>query len=241
MSILETIHECLQTTLIDENNNNNNVGTMDGCTESLSSSSSSLESFIVVLHKRTGANTMVTRFFMSDLWLLSNSQMNQRGIIRKTVDNLKNDLQLVTTNMMMISDQQQSTTTAGTRCNYQTRNVLSPLRQRPIRNANDTMTAILVVVPKLDEMLRNLYEDRMAQGILPLCWTTCLPSTSSRGGVIIAANDDDEDDNSNDIDIVLARKIQNFTKQIIDFPRHIMELPQKYWEKQKNSHSSVKR
>jgi hypothetical protein len=68
MSIIETIHECLQTTTLIDNEHNESGGDVTADT-----SSSSLESFIVVLHKRTGGNPMVpvTRFFMSDLWLLS--------------------------------------------------------------------------------------------------------------------------------------------------------------------------
>jgi hypothetical protein len=104
----------------------------------------SLESFIVVLHKRTGADALVTKHFVGDLWLLV-AQSRQDGSLRnvaRTLDGLQPDLQMVTNRMQE-------------------------------RSAHGIGTEELSFV-RLDEMLKVLYEDRIVQGLLPVCWT-CLP------------------------------------------------------------------
>lgn len=127
MRILELIHECLAS---------------DDC--------DSLETFIVVIHKRTGADALVTRHFVSDLWLLVQRQEHGR-LLRDTISTLEPDLQMVS---------------AG---------VQEREAKRPTENS----------YVRVDQMLKALYEDRTAQGLLPVCWA-CLPKTGEEGTQVVA-------------------------------------------------------
>jgi hypothetical protein len=118
--ILELIHECLDANDADF-----------------------LENFIVVIHKRTGADTLVTRHFVADLFLL----MNQERQLQQTVSLLQQDLHMVSQGMKE-------------------------------RKSEKKVELSLV---NLDEMLRAMYEDRIVQGTLPLCWT-CLPKVEAEDG-----------------------------------------------------------
>lgn len=124
MYILELIRECLSSTDTD-----------------------SLESFIVVIHKRTGADLLVTRFFVGDVWMLMNQTKPKRSVIRETMDTLQPDLQMVTSGLKEIG----------------------------------VKTDCEVTFVRLDDMLKVMYEDRVAQGILPACWA-CLPKIEGLEG-----------------------------------------------------------
>ena len=117
--ILELIHECLDAE--DEN---------------------SIESFVVVIHKCTGADALVTRHFLSDLWLLAASRPGKEQI-EKTLSRLRSDLQLVSTRVR---------------------------EQTAHRPAGGSHMAFV----NLEDMLQVMYEDRIAQGMVPACWT-CVP------------------------------------------------------------------
>lgn len=120
MYILEVIHECLD-----------------------SDDEHSVESFIFVIHKRTGADALVTRHFLGDLWLLV-AHKQGKVQIDKMVSMLQSDLRLVSSRI-------------------QEEAILLDKAKR-----ND-MSFV-----RLDEMLRTMYEDRIAQGMLPACWA-CVP------------------------------------------------------------------
>jgi hypothetical protein len=127
MGILELIHECLDT-----------------------EDAESLESFIVVIHKRTGADPLVTRYFVGDLWMLTT---HKRGhtYIHNAVEQLQPDLHMVTTRM-----KEQSA------------------------YSDDELTFV-----RVDDMLKVLYEDRVAHGILPACYA-CLPKVETEGNEVVA-------------------------------------------------------
>lgn len=127
MRILELIHECLA-----------------------AEDSDSLETFIVVLHKRTGADGLVTRHFVSDLWLLVQREEYGRKL-RQTISTLEPDLKMVS---------------AG---------IQERLASRPVDNS----------YIRVDQMLKALYEDRIAQGLLPVCFA-CLPKTGEEGTQVVA-------------------------------------------------------
>lgn len=127
MHILELIRECL--------------GTEDA---------ESLKSFIVVIHKRTGTDPLVTRYFVGDLWILT-AHKRGRANIQKAVQQLQPDLQMVTARMKHQSF-----------CSY------------------DELSFV-----RLDNMLKVLYEDRVAQGMLPACWA-CLPKVETEGNEVVA-------------------------------------------------------
>ena len=124
--ILEVIHECLDAE--DED---------------------SLENFIVVIHKRTGADALVTRHFVGDLWLLVAQDKACWQQVDQTLTIMAQDLAMVSNRL---KEQQYSRGESGS------------LHKR--------RTEVSFV--RLDDMLRTMYEDRIVQGTLPLCWT-CLP------------------------------------------------------------------
>jgi hypothetical protein len=139
MHVLELIHECLDT-----------------------DDAPSLESFIVVIHKRTGADPLVTRYFVGDLWMLT-AHKRGRKYIQKAVEQLQPDLKMVTSGM----------------------------KEQRKHCENEVSFA------RLDEMLKTLYEDRVAQGLLPACWA-CLPKVETEG------------------DKVVARRIRDFTRKVAE-------------------------
>lgn len=98
-----------------------------------------LEGFIIVLHKRTGSDSLVTRQFVTDLqWLVGQVETGKEAF-----DHVKSDLQMVT----------------------------QRVQEQQTQSALCKNTSQLV---RLDDMLRALYEDRLVQGLLPVCWM-CLP------------------------------------------------------------------
>jgi hypothetical protein len=153
--ILELIHECLEAASDlgeaeddrdggsgEPNNNNKNA-----------SDHLFLDSFIVVIHKRTGGDALVTRHFVGDLFWLVN---HQERPLQLTV--LQQDLHLVTMRMEEVKEK------AGA--------------NGPKKGSKNAAELSLVSV---DQMLRAMYEDRIVQGMLPLCWT-CLPKAEAEDG-----------------------------------------------------------
>jgi hypothetical protein len=172
LSILELVYECLLCCHSEKN-------------ESLKSrhspSSSSLESFIVVIHKRcSNGNPMITKYFVGDLYFLMSSALSDRGLfgfrhqlqrervnsIRRALDQLQPDLQLVSNGMREMQEAYK----------VDERNITCKKQ----RASDET----LMTFNRFDSMLRTIYEDRMTQGILPpFCTAFCLPY----------ANDEDDD------------------------------------------------
>ena len=200
-STLELLHECLLC-CCNEHVSNANISAAATTTSSptttwVSSPSSSLESFIVVIHKRcTNGNAIITRYLVGDLYVLmsppslskprfrflhhiqnkhnNNNAMYQQRItsIQNALQQLQPDLLLVTSRMKELKDQQISEHVPNS-INYKSSdaNAVSSFHQ-------------------LNCMLQNLYEERMTQGILPvLCHSLCvLPYFDSNDSDI----DDDE-------------------------------------------------
>ena len=146
-----------------------------------SSSSSSLESFIVVIHKRcANGNELITRYLVGDLYILMSPsalsskarfrflhhQKNKNNTIyheritsiQNALNHLQPDLLRVTSRMKELNDQQ-----------------MSELVPNSTSNA-DTVSSY----HQLNCMLQSLYEERMTHGILPvLCHSLCLPHFDS--------------------------------------------------------------
>jgi hypothetical protein len=115
----------------------------------------SLEAFILVIHKRTGANALVTWHLLRDLWSLTNHKSGRKQLAQ-TMKMMQTDLQLVSTRMN---------------------------EQRPTNVSTNSLLSFV----RLDEMLRSMYEDRVVQGALPLCWT-CIPKEEAdEGNTIVLA------------------------------------------------------
>jgi hypothetical protein len=107
----------------------------------------SLEEMILVLHKRTGANPLVTRLLLGDLWFLA-APPTQKHVIYDKVGMMQADLQLVSTRM----------------------------KERPLAlvasngGSQKPLNERLLLSPNLGDMLQNLYQDRMLQE-----WSLCGP------------------------------------------------------------------
>ena len=144
MRILELIHECLA-----------------------SDDSDSLDTFIVVIHKRTGADALVTRHFVSDLWLLVQRE-EYGGQLHETISTLEADLQMVSAGVQE-------------------------------RRANAPPDHSYVQV---DQMLRALYEDRIAQGLMPVCWG-CLPKSGEEGTQVV------------------GHRIRDFSRKLVELPQRL--------------------
>lgn len=201
---LELLYECLLCCW----NEHLSVSTVSNTTTSptttttaVTSPTSSLESFIVVIHKRcTNGNAMTTRYLVGDLFVLmspptlssksrfrflhpsnKNSAIYQERItaIQKALQQLQPDLLLVTSHMKELNDQQISG--------------LVPNCTNHQRSDADTVSSYHHV----NCMLQSLYEERMTNGILPLlCHSLCLPHFDS------ADNDDELYDGTNPTELI---------------------------------------
>lgn len=154
----------------------NEFGSLEVIRECLGATDSvSLESFIVVIHKRTGADCLVTRHFVGDLVVLMARQFQQKnGSIKHTFDQLQPDLQMVTTRM----------------------------KEHQPEKVDSEISFV-----RLDEMLKALYEDRIVQGLMPICWT-CLPKD--------IVQDCDES--------VVTRRIRKLTRNVAEL-RSAIRIP----------------
>merc|ERR1711862_556260 len=107
----------------------------------------SLESFIVVIHKNTGADPMVTRYLVSDLWLLNSDRVGRKELA-STLRKMQTDLQSISDMMNENNNEiSKSSSFDSTNTNNKTN-----------KDNNDASYV------KLESMLKVLYEDRMAQG-----------------------------------------------------------------------------
>lgn len=123
-----------------------------------------LEGFIIVLHKRTGSDLLVTRQFVTDLqWLVGQVKSGKEAF-----DHVKTDLQMVT---KRVQEQKKQPTI--------------------VKNTSQLV--------RLDDMLKALYEDRLVQGLLPVCWM-CLPTPAEVTG---------EPDEQN-----VARRVRQITRSV---------------------------
>lgn len=106
------------------------------------SGTDSLEEFVLVVHKRTGAKSTITRYFLSDIYVLMARKMGEHHLVEQTVRRMKSDLDRVTERVNEKKD---------AFCLDQ----VSP------------ETACF----RLDEMLQALYEERILQEQASLCGT----------------------------------------------------------------------
>ena len=126
------------------------MGLVIECMGSALEEGSAVDDFVVVVHKRTGANSDVTRHFLKDIWLLtkssptSNEHSNEQQKIDFAVRTMKAELEIISAKV------NEKKTERGQQSNgYET-------------------------AGRLDEVLRQAYEDKIMQekssvcgGILP--------------------------------------------------------------------------
>jgi hypothetical protein len=193
-STLELLYECLLCCCNEHYTSNESYISKTGAADmtALSSTSSSLESFIVVIHKRcTNGNAMITRYLIGDLYVLmsppsfstrlsstlrfrfvhshtknTNTYHQRITSIQNALQQLQPDLMLVTSRMKEVNAQHSS--------GDGTVNIMT----------NHNHTKSKSTCNQLSSMLENIYEERMTHGILPvLCTAICVPYM----------DDDDED------------------------------------------------
>jgi len=104
----------------------------------------SLEEFIVVLHKRSGANGDVTKHFLNDLWYLA-APAGESNFISITVAMLKAELDMVTERI-----REEKAKNKG------------PLPPKTKRDGRE-------VAPPLEDMLNDYFEDRIWQEKMTGC------------------------------------------------------------------------
>lgn len=105
-----------------------------------------MDEFILVIHKRTGANSDITRFFLSDIYVLIGNK-NEHLLVEKSVRRLQKDLDIITSRMAEKRDAFPAA--AGSSAGSSTTSETSHFR--------------------LDHMLQTVYEDRLLQERLSLC------------------------------------------------------------------------
>ena len=102
--------------------------------------SDSLSEFIVVVHKRTGADANITRYFLSDIYVLLGSK-NQYIAVENKVRNMKPDLDKMT----------------------------ERVEEKRLAGVGDVSNDGAETSFRLDKMLLALYEDKILQERLSLC------------------------------------------------------------------------
>jgi hypothetical protein len=158
--VLELIYECLEAAAASNSDGNNRKNEEAGNDDD---DDAFLQSFVLVLHKRTGADLLVTKHFASDLFFLVNPRQALRTF-QEGGGGLQQDLHLVSKRM---EEEEAKRHGAGGGTNGKPQN--------GIPNKPD------LTLVDLDQMLRAYYEDRIVQGMLPICWT-CLPKVEAEDG-----------------------------------------------------------
>mmetsp|Transcript_2841 Transcript_2841/g.6045 ORF Transcript_2841/g.6045 Transcript_2841/m.6045 type:complete len:664 (-) Transcript_2841:173-2164(-) len=188
--------------------------------------SDSLETMIVVLHKRcTGADPLVTKFFVGDLWSLvttteqsqeqvqnivtNGSTVNSRYVsdqnrlvtfrnsheyLRDVMLSLQPDLEMVSKGIQAQQEEQKGEEARQLFALVTSQKATISQLARPREDLNQSSFL------RIDQMLKGIYEDRIAQGILPICWA-CLPKTEA---------------NNIGSDQMVTQKIRSFTRQVIE-------------------------
>jgi hypothetical protein len=109
----------------------------------------SLDEFIVVVHKRTGADFNVTKHFLSDIWLLM-APSDQQHVIADAV-------RLMTAELDMVSKRMQE------------KDAASPWKLSLGNSTNSNSKADPMVGLKLQDMLQTMYQDRILQERASVC------------------------------------------------------------------------
>jgi hypothetical protein len=113
----------------------------------------SLEEFVIVVHKRTGADLNVTEHFLSDVWLLMAPSDEQHVIV--------NAARLVTAELDMISKRMHEKDAASP-CKPSFGD--SNSNNNSNSNSKDPMVGL-----RLQDMLQNMYQDRILQEKASVC------------------------------------------------------------------------
>jgi hypothetical protein len=109
----------------------------------------SLEEFIVVVHKRTGADSNVTKHFLSDVWLLMAPSDEQHVIA--------NAVRLMTAELDMVSKRMQE------------KDAASPWKLSCGNSNSNSDSKDPMVGLRLQDMLQSMYQDRILQEKASVC------------------------------------------------------------------------
>jgi hypothetical protein len=129
------------------------------------SGTDSLEEFILVVHKRIGAEFITTLNFMSDIYVLMDRNIDQHLVVRKAVQSMQNDLARVTE-----------------RVNEKRAALGVDFREHRSESLSSTTTEDdKSSCFRLDMMLKALYEERTMQADARSCGTL-IDDVKSRAG-----------------------------------------------------------
>ncbi len=112
-----------------------------------------LDELILVIHKRTGANSDITRIFLSDIYVLMGKK-NDYVLVERNVRRMRKDLDIITSRLA---------------------------EKRDAFPAGESSTTPESSHFRLDQMLQTVYEDRLLQERLSLCGNL-MDEVRGRGG-----------------------------------------------------------
>uniref|UniRef100_A0A7S2V8D2 Uncharacterized protein n=1 Tax=Entomoneis paludosa TaxID=265537 RepID=A0A7S2V8D2_9STRA len=181
----------------------------------------------------TGADPLVTRYFVGDLWALvtsTESQQQQRLImnsnqgqqrqerqdrplsfrssheyLRGVMQGLEPDLEMVSKGIKAQQQEQRdeeekqlfALVSSQQQASFDDSKNKNKRALKPTKTQEDLHQSSFL---RIDEMLKGIYEDRIAQGILPICWA-CLPKTEANN---IGSNE------------MVSANIRSLTRQVIE-------------------------
>ena len=136
------------------------------------SGTDSLEEFVVVVHKRTGADMTTTRNFLSDIYVLMDQDGSKHEVVKKTIRNLQKDLDLVTER---VNDKRE----AFGSYRFDGSQIVYNRHQQETDTDSDTPEETACF--RLDMMLKALYEERKVYKDSQVCGTF-IDDVKSRAG-----------------------------------------------------------
>ena len=139
-----------------------------------SSSGQNLEDFVVVVYKRTGADTAITRHFLSDVFVLMSGGVNNDWCVRDTIQNMKEDLDRIKEGIgernkdFPPSGVQSATNTGNSAC-FCLEDMFAAAYEDRILQENTTRCGLPVVIGKdarelRKQIIRNVAQDTLNWG-----------------------------------------------------------------------------
>jgi hypothetical protein len=147
----------------------------------------SLEDLIIVIHKRTGANTEITRIFLSDIYVLVGKQ-SEHHLVESNIRRMRKDLDIITARMSEKRD------------------------AFPAAEVTTPQSAHF----RLDQMLQAVYEDRLLQERLSLCCNGRIGEIKRRGFMRQIAPTDERDEIPERLGVKWQYRIEQLKRMLGD-------------------------
>uniref|UniRef100_A0A7S4AIB5 Exocyst complex component Sec6 n=1 Tax=Pseudo-nitzschia australis TaxID=44445 RepID=A0A7S4AIB5_9STRA len=136
-------------------------------------SEQNLEEFIVVVYKQTGADTDITRHFLSDVFMLMSGGDNKDWCVRDTVQNMKEDLDRIKESIgernkdsPPVVVQSTTTTTSNSSC-FCLEDMLAAVYEDRILQENTTRCGVVIGKDARElrkQIIRNVAQDTLNWG-----------------------------------------------------------------------------